>query len=1218
MTNQAVFNNTQEYCEKLDSVYAYTYPSVAHEYGRIKIGTTTREEWLRISEQTAGQAEKPTLVGIFNPKTLGLPKKFWKNQILEKALHDYFREKWAKVSQNPSEGDEWFDIGPINLFKADPTLFVYECKDRIRQAIENLSEERIILSKGLQLLPHQDKDFQWLVNNSFFNLSSGFDKVLFWWKCGAGKTFISLKIVERFVNLYKSLAGEMPVILWASAYPVLSRQIANDFREQFVGCETYVSNEWTNDNPIPWLDRSKLNVVFISIQDIDGGHGTLNKGKFVNLPNDWDLLFLDEIHQAVMTPRTQKILQEISYKKLVGLSATPAKNILAGMFEEHQIRRYSLIDEKLYKKKHPEQYKQFPDIKWLIWRLFEEERQNLKQYPAEEQFTFLKFFTLLDGEFVYKDDVIYLIKRLIGIESNGEKLAARYPLKGKGEFNFVQSVLWFLPRVECLEPFQKLLQNIPEIDDRWNVYFTSSDENTSDNLFDKINQEWKPGRGCNRGKNTIILAVEQLTTGVTIPYLDMVILCNDKKSIDWYEQVSYRPQRPDLSRNKTKCFVLDLNPARSILMLGRMYDVEKRNSSITGLTWQEWYENVEVFDRNCKGQFAILPFQEFVNEYNTQLSLLLSSLRMNIFHFHDEKFLSGYKKGYFGWIDFLNLGRQNGKDQEKKAGSIDKGKNSKKTKSNKSGTSNSTKEKLPLELAKSLYERVLLVCAYAGFKKDSLQDSIEYIKSDAEVTKNYLTALLLDESLIEEINLNDIEKFYQENCNIGYIDEQIHNFNQQILCIFELINSSPKESGIMIEKAIDLIGAYLKPSKTEKKNLGEVFTPFELINQMLDKLPQEVWSDPNLKWLDPANGIGNFPAVVVQRLMVGLKDWEANDERRLKHILEKMLYVCDIQPKNMFLYLQIFDNQNQYQMNYYRGSFLDKDFDKHMKTVWGVDKFDIIVGNPPYQDPSKKGRLGGRNPLWTQFVRKSFASLRRDAYLCFVHPSLWRQPNNTKCSILREKNIIYLSINNEKQGLKTFGAETRFDWYIAQNSKCGSLTEILDQENKIWKLDLNTQKWPFIPNMMFDAIEPLIAKNGEGKNEILHSYSLYETRKPWMSKIHTNEYQFPCVYMITKDGVRCFFSSKKEEHFGEVKVIIPPGRISSVTVLADKEGKYGLTEFCWAIKSTQSNVENIAAAMNSKKFKKIAYACSVSKLEYNKNIIGTFKKDFWKDFVEEK
>src|SRR5690606_37943485 len=117
------------------------------------------------------------------------------------------------------------------------------------------------------------------------------------------------------------------------------------------------------------------------------------------------------------------------------------------------------------------------------------------------------------------------------------------------------------------------------------------------------------------------------------------------------------------------------------------------------------------------------------------------------------------------------------------------------------------------ELAKSLYERVLLICAYTGFKKDSLQDSIEYIKSDAEVTKNYLTALLLDESLIEEINLNDIEKFYRENCNIGYIDEQIHNFNQQILCIFELINSSPKESGIMIEKAIDLIGAYLKPSK---------------------------------------------------------------------------------------------------------------------------------------------------------------------------------------------------------------------------------------------------------------------------------------------------------------------------------------------------------------------------------------------------------------------
>ena len=135
-----------------------------------------------------------------------------------------------------------------------------------------------------------------------------------------------------------------------------------------------------------------------------------------------------------------------------------------------------------------------------------------------------------------------------------------------------------------------------------------------------------------------------------------------------------------------------------------------------------------------------------------------------------------------------------------------------------------------------------------------------------------------------------------------------------------------------INETFKLISKYLGVSEVEKKQLGEVFTPFQLINEMLDTLPDKVWVDPKLKWLDPANGVGNFPAVVVQRLMVGLKSFEPNHEKRYRHILENMIYVCDISPKNMFLYLEIFDLNHEYNMNYYRGSFLDAGFDKKMES----------------------------------------------------------------------------------------------------------------------------------------------------------------------------------------------------------------------------------------------------------------------------------------------
>jgi type I restriction-modification system DNA methylase subunit len=62
------------------------------------------------------------------------------------------------------------------------------------------------------------------------------------------------------------------------------------------------------------------------------------------------------------------------------------------------------------------------------------------------------------------------------------------------------------------------------------------------------------------------------------------------------------------------------------------------------------------------------------------------------------------------------------------------------------------------------------------------------------------------------------------------------------------------------------------PIRTEEKDkFGEVFTPIHLINEILDALPNHVWKDPKLKWLDPAAGVGNFGLLVYYRLMNGLK-----------------------------------------------------------------------------------------------------------------------------------------------------------------------------------------------------------------------------------------------------------------------------------------------------------------------------------------------------------
>ena len=66
----------------------------------------------------------------------------------------------------------------------------------------------------------------------------------------------------------------------------------------------------------------------------------------------------------------------------------------------------------------------------------------------------------------------------------------------------------------------------------------------------------------------------------------------------------------------------------------------------------------------------------------------------------------------------------------------------------------------------------------------------------------------------------------------------------------------------LIDKPLELIKYIeenIKPKEVEKKQFGEVFTPMILVNEMLDKLPEEVWLNKDLRWFDPANGIRNSP-----------------------------------------------------------------------------------------------------------------------------------------------------------------------------------------------------------------------------------------------------------------------------------------------------------------------------------------------------------------------
>lgn len=99
---------------------------------------------------------------------------------------------------------------------------------------------------------------------------------------------------------------------------------------------------------------------------------------------------------------------------------------------------------------------------------------------------------------------------------------------------------------------------------------------------------------------------------------------------------------------------------------------------------------------------------------------------------------------------------------------------------------------------------------------------------------------------------------------------------------------------------IDLSGEQdvILSKEEKKKQFGEVFTPPELVNEILDQLPLEVWQDPTKTWLDNSCGEGAFLIQVKRRLMEGLAAWEPDPIKREAHILNNQIYGVELQTDN--------------------------------------------------------------------------------------------------------------------------------------------------------------------------------------------------------------------------------------------------------------------------------------------------------------------------------
>ncbi len=475
---------------------------------------------------------------------------------------------------------------------------------------------------------------------------------------------------------------------------------------------------------------------------------------------------------------------------------------------------------------------------------------------------------------------------------------------------------------------------------------------------------------------------------------------------------------------------------------------------------------------------------------------------------------------------------------------------------------------------------------------------------------------------LSNIFLEQVKSWWNKNIDLKNLKEFItiyikymstnKEINQIITTVKELFTKAKHNYNDLSS----LIDTYLIPQEIERKDNAEFSTPFKLRQEMIDKIPPEFWSNPNHKIFEPCSGKGGFLVDILNRFDNGLKDIILDSEERFKHIVEKCIYFSDINSTNIYVCKLLLNPNKKYTLNFNEGDTLDCDIQKK----WNITHFDAIIGNPPFQNKQiSKGKRGGGDLLWNKFVIKSLKEIKDNSYLVFVHPSGWRKPEseNSKYNGLyklmtNENQMLYLEIHSTDDGMKVFKCGTRYDWYIIQKTKAVKPTIVKDEDGKL--LEIDTSKWPFLPNKMFTPIFKCLSttSNDTASNcKIIFSRSNYGSDKKWVQSDKTDEYKYPLIHSTPQKGVRYMYSSKNNNgHFGVPKVIF--GESGIYNSIIDFKGEYGMTQGTMAIPiESEKEGKDIKLCIESATFKEMMNACSWSNFRIDWRLFTYFKKNFW-------
>lgn len=379
-----------------------------------------------------------------------------------------------------------------------------------------------------------------------------------------GKSFLSLKIAQN--------EGATNILI-LSPFPSAKSSFIEiaETHKDFEGWKYTDGKDLKNDTSFNDLH----NIVFCSFQMFDD-----EKDKIKNLLSNvkFDFIIIDEMHNTSDSFRSSKILENFSNVKQLFISGTPFNDIESGSFTKDNTVELGFIDLMAEDKKSHQVG--FPDL--MIHNV--SNVQTLDRIIRERNPELAKDTKTFDLQAIFDSQkAVESFFKWAFYDNN--ILANENHWTDDINFSDDKHILMFVPSVKGADFAKRSLEKIVEDKESslhgFKILAASgmTDNNNEIDFSWMKNQEEKFNKFMEENKKTVIISCQKLTTGVTLPLLDTILLMRSCSSAEQFVQILFRTMTP--AKNKKSASLYNFDYECTLKVLRKLVSIAKAENEVS-------------------------------------------------------------------------------------------------------------------------------------------------------------------------------------------------------------------------------------------------------------------------------------------------------------------------------------------------------------------------------------------------------------------------------------------------------------------------------------------------------------------------------------------------------------------------------------------------------------------------------------------------------------